>query len=243
MARLNTNAELWAYISQFGVMWDSTTGLSTTISTGGIAQGGSTLNLEASSTAATGNYIRIGPRGGTEVAKIEVGATASATLVSGVAEAHSSGEQVIELIRTNLGDISDQGINIDVTADMTTINVATQRHAYAHHVAHTDYACMVQLENLSWENLLVAMGIPEANLHGGSTVADPTVADWISDQIDTISPLQFYGVGALKDGTAVEVQFFDCDFNPNKTFNMARGQDAPLEFTFYARIIRWLNPV
>lgn len=243
MARLNTNAELWAYISQFGVMWDSTSGLSTTVSTGGIAAGSSTLPLEASSTGSTGSYIRIGPRGGTEVAKVEAGSSVSATLQSFVAEPHSSGSPVVELIRTDLGDISDQGINVDVTADMTTINVATQRHAYGHHVAHTDYACVVQLENLSWENLLVAMGIPEANLHGGSSVADPNVADWISDQIDTITPLQFYGVGALKDGTAVEVQFFDCDFNPNKTFNMARGQDAPLEFTFYARIIRWLNPV
>lgn len=244
MARLNTNAELWSHLSSFKVLWDSTTGLSTTVSTGGCSSGGSTCGTAATSTGlAAGDYVRIGPRGGTEIAWIEAKSTAGFTAKNEYIESHSSGESVVEQVVTDLGDIADSGISVDVTADVTTINVATQRHAYAHHVAHTDYACTVQLENLSVENLLTCMGIPDSQIHGAGSTADPYVADWVSDRIDTITPLNFLGQGTRKDGTNIDVLFMDCDFNPAKTIALARGQDAPVEFTFYARLIRWMNPV
>jgi len=248
MTRLNTNAELWSHLSNFYVLWDSTSGVSTTVDSTGVdvAASASTCPTAATavgfSTAGT-DYARIGPRGGACWALIEAATTTGITGVSQWGEALSHGDPVVQQIKTNLGDIADSGVSVDVTADVTTINAATQRHAYAHHVAHTDYACTVQLENLSIENLLVAMGINDDAKHGGGTTADPNVADWLSDNIDTINPLAFVAEGTRKDGTNMTVEFWDCDFNPAKTIALARGQDAPAEFTFFARMIRWKHPV
>jgi hypothetical protein len=252
MARLNTNAELWSHLSNFYVLWDSTSGVSTTVDSTGvdIAATASTMPTSASATGlSTGvSYIRVGARGGAIWALVDAGTTGAGgtgtiTARSQWAEAITDNEPVVEQVKTDLGDISDAGISLDVTSDMTTINVATQRHAYAHHVAHTDYACTVQLENLSIENLLVSMGMNDSNLHGAGTTADPNVADWLSANIDTINPLAFLAEGTRKDGTNMSVEFWDCDFDPAKTIAIARGQDAPVEFTFFARVIRWKHPV
>lgn len=247
MTRLNTNAELWSHLSNFYILYDSTSGVSTTVDStaADVAATASTCGTAGTSTAlSTGtSYVRIGPRGGAVWALVEATSTAGFTAVSQFGEALSHGDAVVEQIKTDLGDIADSGISVDVTGDITTINVATQRHAYAHHVAHTDYACTVQLENLSIENLLTSMGIGDSAMHGGGTTADPNVADWLSDSIDTINPLAFIAEGTRKDGTNMRVEFWDCDFNPSKTFPLARGQDAPVEFMFYARNIRWSHPV
>jgi hypothetical protein len=167
------------------------------------------------------------------------------TLHSQIAFAHSTGTilgPVAPITRTNLGDISDSGVTLEVETDRTPINVATRRHRYATHTAHSNYRGSVQLENISMENLLTCMGMPETGLHGAGTVADPTVVDWLPDLIDTVDPTAFYAVGALKDGTVVEVQWFDCDWDPTKTWTIARGQDAPLDFGFDAQHMRILNP-
>ena len=242
MARLNTNAEIWGNLTLFGIMTDSTSGLSVTATTTAAASG-STFGVSATATASTGAYIRVGPAGGAKVAQIEAGTTGAVTLVSQLGEAVSTGEAVVQLVRTDLGDIQDGGINNDIQADRNRIDAATKRHRYAWHIPHTDYVLSVGLLNLSWENLLVAMGIPEANVHGAGTAADPDVADWLPENIDTISPVHFYAQGSLKDGTTLEVQWWDCNFDPAKTFSMARGNEAPLEFAFSARMQRWIKPL
>lgn len=247
MARLNTNAELWSHLSNFYVLWDSTSGVSTTVDStaADVAATASTCGTAATTTGlSTGtSYVRVGPRGGAVWALVEAASTVGFTAMSQFGETLQDGDAVVEQVKTDLGDISDAGVSVDVTGDVTTINVATQRHAYAHHVAHTDFGCTVQLENLSVENLLTSMGMNDSLRHGGGTTADPYVADWLSDNIDTINPLAFIASGTLKDGTNVDVEFWDCDFNPAKTIALARGQDAPLEFTFFARVIRWKHPV
>jgi hypothetical protein len=244
MTRLNTAAEIWGDLTLFGIMWDSTSGLSGTLdSSGGIGKTASTFAVSVTATGSTGAYIRVGPKGGASVGQIEAGTTGAITLVSQVGEVKSSGAAVVELIRTDLGDIQDGGINNDIQADRNRIDAATQRHRYAWHIPHTDYVLQVGLLNLSIENLLVAMGIPESEASGAGTAADPDVADWDPELIDTITPVHFYAQGTRKDGQTVECQWWDCDFDPAKTFNMARGNEAPLTFSFSARWQRWLTPI
>lgn len=241
MPRLNTNAELWSHLSTFYYYHDSTAGVSTTIDAA-VAVGGSTASVAASATGAVGAYCRLGPSGGADLVRIESGSSIAFTALSQFAYAHSSGEALVQQIETDLGDLSDAGVNLEVQTDRTRIDAATQRHRYAWHVAHSDYVCTVQFENLSMENWLVSMGIDESNVHGAGSSGDPYVADWTPDDIDTLDPLHFAAEGARKDGTTVRVEFWDCDIDPGKTMALARGQDAPLQLAFSARHIRILEP-
>lgn len=243
MPRLNTAAEVWSRLTQFGYMYDSTVAgfVNTTLSST-VGTSGASLTVAAGSTAKDGSYIRIGPNGGASVAQIESGTSVAFTLKSQIGEIHSTGEAVVELRRIDLGPTSDDGVSLEVQSERTTVNFGTQRHAGVHHVAHTDYQCQVGLEALSLENMMVSLGINENRVHGAGSTADPYVADWTPDNIDEVKPLHFWARGALHDGSVVEVQFWDCDFDPAKTMALARGRDAPLGFTFNARHIRILDP-
>jgi len=243
MARTNTNAELFKALSQFGMMDDSTAAskVSTTLSAA-YAAGVSTVKIASAVGGTALDYIRIGPSGVMEVAQIETAST-SAVLVSKTAYAHAAGETVLELTRTILGDLSDDGVVVDVAADRTRIDAATRRHAYDYNINHTEYKATVNLENLSDENVLTSLGIPETNRHGAGTAADPYVADATPANLDTIKPVHFWARGTLGNGNTVEVQMWDCRIDPSKSVKFARGQDAPLQLVFNSQHVRWLNPV
>lgn len=244
MARSNTNAELWKALSQFGMMDDSTGSFLNTTISASAAEGASAVTPASTTNGSTGDYVRVGGHGNYEVAIVDALTTASAyTLRSQLAYTHSSGEALVELTRTDLGDVNDDGVQWEVTADRTRVDAATQRHAYDHNINHTEYRITVSMENLSEENLLTSLGVPESNVHGAGTSADPTVADFTPADIDTIDPLHFWARGTLGNGNTIEVQFWDCRVDPTKTMTFARGQDAPAQLTFNARHVRWLNPV
>jgi len=244
MARTNTNSELFKALSQFGMMDDSTAAgahVDTTLSAA-YAAGVSTLKIASKTGATAGDYVRIGSAGIMEIAKIETAST-SMVVRSLTAYAHASGEVVHEVTRTNLGDLSDDGVAVDVAADRTRIDAATRRHGYDYNINHTEYKVTVALENLSDQNVLTALGVPEANVTGAGTAADPYVADGTPNNLDTIEPVHFWARGTLGNGNTVEVQFWDCRIDPSKTMTFARGKDAPAQMVFNASHVRWLNPV
>lgn len=245
MARLNTNAELWSHVSQFGYMSDSTSGFDTNLASSA-SEGTSTGITIGSSAGSTNSYVRIGTDGNYEVALVTaLTTTPTIDLQSQLAfdHANSTTEIVKALDRTDLGDISDDGVQWETIADRTRIDAATQRHAYDHNINHTNYRVVVSLENLSNENWAVVMGIPESNIHGAGTSGDPNVVDFTADDIDTIDPVHFWFRGALKNGDVVEIQAWDCRIDPAKTVTFARGQDAPAQIAFDARHVRYLRPV
>jgi len=204
--------------------------------------GSATIKFASKAGATAGDYLRIGSPGVMEVATIETASTNMA-LVSKLAYAHSTGEVVRELDRTNLGDLSDDGVQLEVTADRTRIDAATRRHGYAHNINHTEYRVTCSLENLSNENLAASLGIPDASVHGAGTAADPYVVDATPDDINTESPSHYYARGTLGNGDTVEIQFWDCELDPSKSISFTRGQDAPAQVVFNAAHYRWINPV
>jgi hypothetical protein len=244
MARLNTNAEVWSVLTQFGVMRDSTGFTALALSTVDEAAGSTAVTLSAASTTlSTGDYIRIGPTGGAEIAKVSALSTDTITLSWPLGETKSAGTAVALVTRVDLGDLTDDGVALEIQTEFNTINAGTQRNAYVHHVAHTDAVANIGLENISWENLLASVGDLESNIAGSGTAANPTVVHWLPDNFDTVKPIAFWCRGALKDGTGVELIFHDCDIDPAKTMTLSRGQDAPLNLAVYPRFISWLKPL
>lgn len=244
MTRLNTNAELWKALTQWGRMSDLTsTGLTTTLSAAE-AVGQSTIGVAAVAGGAAADYVRIGDDKNYEVAQIEATASGPAFVMkTPIAYAHDSGEAVVELTRTDLGDISDDGVSVEPVGDRERVDFATQRHYGDYNIRHTDYRVTASLENMSPENIAAVMGIADANVLGAGTTADPHVTDWTPDNIDSIDPMHFWARGTLGNGQTVEVQFWDVRVDPSKTIQLARGQDAPMQLAFNSRHIRWLRNV
>ncbi len=244
MARLNTNAELWKAITQFGAMIDSTgTFLSTTLSAAE-AVGQSAIGVAAVTNGVASDYVRIGDDDNYEVAQIEATAAGpSFTVKTPIAYAHDAAEAMIELQRIDLGDVSDDGLSVEPIVDRERIDFATRRHYGDYNIRHTDFRGTVNLENLSPENMAIVMGQPDSGVLGAGTTADPSVTDWTPDNFDTIDPIHFWGRGTLGNGQTVEVQMWDVRIDPSKTVQLARGQDAPMQLSFNPSHVRWLRNV
>jgi len=241
MSRKNNNAEIWAALSQFGYAYDSTAGSTALSITTATTVGQSALVL-SSSGQSTGQYYRVGEKGAFEIVEVETPATGGFTAHSKLAYVHSTGDACMLLLRTNLGDVSDEGLTDEIQADLTQINAATQLGAYDHHLNHTAFRASVSLENLSMENWAFTAGLLESGIHGSGTKADPTVVDFTPNNLNAYFPLFFYARGTLKDGTTAEVQWWDCVLDPTKTTTYARGQDAPLQLAWTAMHKRILHP-
>jgi hypothetical protein len=82
----------------------------------------------------------------------------------------------------------------------------------------------------------------EANMHGAGTAADPTVGDLNPDQFDELTNIAVYFAGSLKDGTTIEVQGWDADFDPNQSITYLRGQAVTIPFAADVKHIRYYDP-
>ena len=244
MARLLTNAELWSHVTAVGVIRDVSGGGSTTIATTALAVGDTAVTLAAASSFANDDLIRIGDESNEEVAVIESGGgTTSLVLSSGVAYAHAVGEAVVEQERTVLGDVADDGIDVEYQADRTQVNAATRRERLAFLIGNVNARMTFDVRNHSLENVAATLGVSEGNITGAGSAADPSVMDATPDDWDEQANQSFYFTGALKNGTTVEIQLWRTSVDPNKTVTYARGGSPSLPFAVDVGHVRYYSPV
>lgn len=234
MARLYKNAEIFSHVSEVGFMREATGTHGDTTLSANAAKGALSLTVTAITNFADGDYIAIGAPGDTqEIGQIS-GAPAGNTinLRSALAIAHLSGEEVFEVTRTKLGDLTDDGV--DVTwgeGDFNAITAATKRGAVAYLVGHASQLLEFSILNTNPENVAAALGIPETNISGAGTAANPTRLDTAPDDFVTALAAAWYFTGIRKDGSTVEIQAWGVDVDPNTgAQKFTRGQASPIRF-------------
>lgn len=225
MARLLTNAEIFAAVDSVGVIRDTSGGVATTVATA-VAAGDSLVPVAAAGALATDDICRIGNEANEEVVIIESLSTNDITTVSELAYAHAVGEDFVQQERTPIGDVSDDGFDVEFQVDRNQVNAATRRERLCFLVGNMNARLSFSLEGHSQENLLAAVGAPESGIHGAGSAADPSVADMTPDVFDTQLNQSWYFTGSLKNGTTVEVQVWRTQVDPNKTINYTRGNPA-----------------
>jgi hypothetical protein len=234
MARLYKNAELFSHVTEIGYMREATGTHGDTTLSANAAKGASTITVTSATNFADGDYLFIGAPGDTQEIAQQSGAPAGSviTLRSTLAMAHLSGEEVSEVTRTKLGDLSDDGV--DVTwgeGDFNAITAATKRGAVGYLVGHASQLLEFSVINTNPENVAASLGIPEANVTGAFTAANPTKLDMAPDDFVTAVAAAWYFVGLRKDGSTVEIQAWGVDVDPNTgAQKFARGQASPARF-------------
>lgn len=243
MARLNTNDELWTSISQGGVIRDQSGGESDTL--GSAASAGATTLTEATGTNAwqAGDLLRIESGGDAEVAVVESYSTPTITLVSAIGFDHPSGGAIVQQEKVDLGAISDDGVNRENAVEKTEIRASTQAGIYATLVTSVTGRISWNLLNHSMENVMISLGMDEANITGSGSAADPTVADLIFDNVGSLQNHAVYFTGALKDGTVFQIEAWGADIDGNQTVNYLRGQQVVLPFSADVKHFRYISPI
>jgi hypothetical protein len=243
MARINSSDELWTVISEVGVIRDAAAGESDTLNAA--ASAGATTLTETTGTNAwaAGDILRVGTGSAAEVAIVDSYTTPTITLVSALMNDHAAGEPVVEQVKVNIGAIADDGVNRENAVETTEIRAATQAGIFATLTTSVSGRISFNILTHSLENVLLSMGIDEANITGTGTAADPYVADINFDDIGTLTNHAIYFTGARKDGTTVQIEAWAADFDGNQTVNYLRGQQVTLPLAAAVQAFRYYEPI
>lgn len=231
MARTLTNAELFDRVKTVyvGRTPDSPSGDTTTDTA--LSDGDTTVSVADETGFSDGDYVRIHKNEDLEFHEVASTSSGQITLVSPIAFDHDSGVVVKSQERVELGEVTDDGINVEGNPTRNEITVATQKRPYAWLLQMMGRQMTFDLENYNLENLALALGIDEGNITGSGTASDPHVlhenaADMMADNQRTL-----IFEGALKDGTIVEVRGFHARMDPTRTLNLVSGQGVPVPFS------------
>jgi len=244
MARLNSSDELWTEVTEGGFILDATAGTPGSTTTDTAATAGDVLVSVVSETNfGVGDLFRVGTGSTMEVCEVETTAAGQINLVSALVLDHVSGSAVVEQAKTDLGDISEDGVTRETSVDRNEFRVATQAGNYAVLISNAGARISWNLVNHSLENVLASLGIDESNITGAGTTIDPFVGHVDPDAFNELLNHSLYFIGALKDGTQYEIRGFNCDFDANQTMTYARGNPALLPMAADVQRFVYITPL
>jgi len=243
MARKNTNEELWTVCSQFGVLRDATAGTpgSTTTDTTHAA-GAVAVNVASETNFTAGDWIRIDGGNKMEIQKVTSTAAGVINIDDELVFDHENGVAVTELERVVLGDITDDGVTRDTEVETAEIRAATQAGTYATLTVNVSGQISAALLNHSPENLLATLGIAETELRGTGTTGDPWITDIDFNKIGTVINEGLYLIGAMNDGTTVEIQGWGVEWEGTQSINYVRGGTVSLPVVANVKHFRYYVP-
>lgn len=234
MPRARNATEVFARLSEAGYIKDVDGGYSTTLANGVTADGSTkTVEVDDASSVSVDDIVRLDTRGILEVHvvnAVDTGVTPNTvTFDSVVAFDHDSGAALAEQEKVVLGEVTDDGINEDITADRTEINVATRSPVYTRLITAVDARLEFSVENVNVENYLISVGIDDADVTGSGTQSSMEQAIVDGDAvIDGINNASMYFIGVMEDGDSVEVQGWNAEIDPNRSRTWNTGTGAPV---------------
>lgn len=232
-----TNAEAFKHMTNFRVARDKTTTPKGGKLTANILAGVDTFILAAAPAPVApvaGDMMRLGDEY-KEIVYVEAynGTTREVTLVSKTEFAHSAGEGLVEQTAFKPGDLSEDGVMFNVETDYTDVRSATRRGVWYRNINNSTETGSASVLNISPENMLMSLGIPETDIHGAGTAADPYVVDLAMEKINTQGWQAFLFDGYMNDSSFVHGEFWDVQMAPNlqMTFRSGETVTVPLEWT------------
>ena len=232
MARLNTNAEVVAEVTEVGIMDDVSGGGSGTITTSPSA-GGRSFDINSATNWTTGDDFRIGDRPNIESGNIELLATLTVTTKSDLTDAYTSGEAIVQVADVPIGDIEEGGIRILVEGGDTAIRSGSQRGIYVFIPSGNEQISFeFGLLNLSLENWAESVGLdPAAAIAGAGTGVDPYTLT-VREDLNAAQPERvWYFQGLRLDAQIVRVEAFAAKiFSPVTTMTFTQGEATVLPF-------------
>jgi len=231
-SRLNTSAEVIADVTAVGIMEDSSGGWSTTLN-GAVAEGDTAATLTDGTSTQDGDKFRIGDRPLIEAGVIESGGgTNSLTLQSRLADAYASGEAVVEVTDTPIGDLTEDGIEIAYDGGDTAIQSGTHQGIYVY-IPSTDQAITVNfaLLNLSLVNIAEGAGMGTSKIAGAGSAVDPYTLDIREENYASQDERVWYFTGTRIDGTLIRVEANSGKvFSPSGSMNFSQGDATEVPF-------------
>lgn len=197
----------------------------TTLTAGALA-GATALTVAGITNFANGDLIRVGA--GEEIELAIVSGTPAGNTVNiatGLVYDHVSGEQVVEQVAYDLGDVEAGGVNLAFAGESQDINVATKRLAFTTLNGYVDASVEFQLPTFTLANFALATGIAQSTIRGTGTAADPLELTTDGNEFAGVTNASIVVVGQKYDGTYLRAELWGVDFDyTGISFALSRGQ-------------------
>lgn len=229
MTRLNNKKELWAHLSEVGVMRD-TSGINTTVGANAAA-GATSLTVASGTGSANGDIFRLNDGNIQQLNEISSGGgTTSWTLKYPLYYAVVTGDVAVEQLKTPLGHIVDGGVTVDFTGDDNAANVATRRLVLGYLTGHMEISASWAVLGLNPENYASRLGMLESNVTGSGTPSSPNRLVIDGTKIKEQNDLAWYFNGVRKDGGFVEFQIWGAELDWTGSQQYGRGAVSSMPF-------------
>lgn len=201
------------------------------------AKGASIISLTSGTNFTVGDTVRVGSGSQTELVVLTAGQVSPLfATAEPLGRAHAIGEAVVEQAGYDVGDITDAGVDVQLSRETSDVTVATRRLNYAILLGYGSLEAGFTLPGLTMENIALALGMPLSSVSGtgASSTAPKHIATDFTD-ISGESNTSMVCTGVLMDGTPVRVELWGID--PDYTgfsVNLRRGALAGVPARFIA---------
>jgi hypothetical protein len=231
MTRLNTNQEVVHDLRTVGLYGDSAT--STTLAdTGGVSQGGTSVELTSATNIAAGDVIRVGTQGNTcDISIVDALSGTTANLKSKLAFDHANGVAITKLTFTDIGATTDAGVTLETSQDETSLAAGTQKGTYLYLPGAVEQSASWSMLNFNPENLAQAFGQDESST-GLFVMTSPESITLNPNDFASLGEKAWKLEGLREDGATVTVHVFSAKVSSvNATITINTGAPAEIPFT------------
>lgn len=179
-----------------------------------------------------------------EIGNVEATAAGQLTMKSNLHFTHASGAIVKELLRIDLGDVTEDGVVDSFSGGMTVHNSGLRHGPWDATLGHSEHEMEFSILNATLDNWLLAMGLVEGTDSGGTgTNADPWHVDIDPERIfkalqqsakalNGRVPAVYIKGEYINTGEIFEVQWWSCKYGGgDQGFTIVKG-DAPTIIPF-----------
>lgn len=180
------------------------------------AAGDVSVSLTSNLNFSAGDTIRLGSGSDLELAVISGAITGTGPYTANVAEPllkpHLQLDPVVEQSAYDLGDITDTGVDVAITAAGTDVQVATKRLAFTRLNGYADLTAALALPTVTLEGIAFALGIPLASVVGnGSSWSNPKALITDGTEIASEQNVSLICIGVTMDGTPFRAELWAVD--------------------------------
>lgn len=240
MARTNTGEELWRKLTEVAMYRIVSAGGSTTTS-GAITQGQQTITVGSTTNFLINDPVIFSGDQGVWLDSLS-GTPGTATLVTTwkVPVGTASGASVWEAVKTVLGHPTEEGPSIQPTFTQTAIRSAIQDLPLQYISGQGEIGVGLPLLGFNVENWMTMFGIPETNVTGAGSAADPTQGYIGGTLFGTQTTQVLRLTGSRFNGSTVVLDFNDAkpEASGSLSLNRTAASSLPINFKCSSLTVR-----
>jgi hypothetical protein len=232
VSRTNDGQELWRKLTEVA-MYRIVTGGGSSTTSGALTAGQQTITLASTTSFSSADPVIFSGSAGVWLDSLSA-TPGTATIVTlwKVPIAVDSGASAWEAVKTVLGHPTEEGVSVNPTFTQTAIRSAIQDLPLQYIGGQGEIGVGLPMLGFNAENWATLWGIPESNITGANTAADPTQLYVGGSLFGTQTTQVLRLTGSRFNGSTCVLDFNDAKPEANGSLSLNRTSPTALPINF-----------